>query len=152
MAITNSKNKQLEISEVIAAALGDLYQRRMLPDGIPLYAAIAATIAEGTRPNVEVTQLGNTVFFAYYSEDRKEVYIKALNVDTARNYLENSIQYTKQLNESGVERLVSDTYDKSIEQLFDAIGRTPMAKNWGMKVMESDNNPRVKRMFVVMKD
>lgn len=152
MPITNSKDKQLEISEVIAAALGDLYKRRMLPDGIPLYAAIMATIAEGTQPNVEVTQLGNTVFFAYYSKDRKEVYIKALNVDTARNYLNNSIEFTKGLKAAGVERLVADTYDKAIEQLFDAIARTPMAKNWGMKVMESDNNPRVKRMFVNMKD
>jgi hypothetical protein len=151
MAITNSKEKQLEMPEVIAAALGDLYQRRMLPDGVPLYAAIASTIAEGTRPNVEVSQLGNTVFFTYYSKDRKEVYIKALNVDTARNYLDSSIKFAKHLHDSGVERLVTDTYDKSIEQLFDAIGRTPMAKNWGMKVMESDTNPRVKRIFIVMK-
>lgn len=152
MPITNSKVKQLNTSEVIAAALGDLHARRMIPNGIPLYAAIIATVAEGTQPNAEVTQIGNSVFFTFYSEDRKEVYMKALNVDTARNYLDNSIEMARRLNESGVERLVADTYDKAIEQLFDGIGRTPMAKNWGMKVIESDNNPRVKRIFVVMKD
>jgi hypothetical protein len=152
MSITNSKDKQLEISEVIATALADMHTRRMLPDGIPLHAAILSTIAEGTRPNAEVTQLGNTVFFTFYSKDRKEVYMKALNVDTARNYLNSSLELAKRLHDAGVERLVTDTYDKAIEQLFEAIGRTPMAKNWGMTIMESDNNPRVKRIFVNMKD
>jgi hypothetical protein len=147
MAITNSNEKQLPTSEVIAQALADAQREKLLGD-VPLYAAIMATIREGTLPNTTVEQIGNTVFISHYSEDKAEVAMRAMNVDTARNYLDNSIEYIKKMDASGVQRLTSDFKDKRILQLFKSISRRPEFSHWGMKVYRAkDGNMRA---YVVM--
>lgn len=147
MAIVNSKEKVLPTYQVILQALTNAKREKLLKD-VPVEVALAAMIREGTLPNAEVKQIGNTVFIAHYSKDRAEVYMRALNVDSARNYYDNAMAYADYLSDSGVVRLTSDFNDKRIVQLFKAIANRPGYKHWGMKVYKLSNGGM--RAFVVM--
>lgn len=147
MPIVNSKEKKLPTAEVMVNALGDMKKAGQLKD-YPFEAVLLATAQEGSMPNTAVEQIGNTVFITHYSDDQKEVAMRALNVDTARNYLENSVEYITKLSESGVERMTSDFDDKRILQLFNSIARRPEFAHWGMKVYNKRGGGM--RAFVVM--
>jgi hypothetical protein len=147
MAITNSKDKQLSTSEVIAGAVAEASRDDRLRN-IPVQAALLAIVQEGAMPNTTVEQIGNTVFITHYSEDKAEVAMRALNVDTARNYLDNSLQYITKLSESGVTRMTSDFTDKRILQLFNTIARRPEFSHWGMEVRKLSSGGM--RAYVVM--
>lgn len=149
MAITNSKKEQLGMPEVITHALANEARANRLPEGVSFQAAILAVTKELTMQSAEHKQIGNTVFIAHYSDDRKEVYMRALNVDTARNYLDNSIEYTKYLAKQGVERMVSDFKGDTVLHIFNAIAKDYIDAGWGMKVVRTDNGGY--RAYVVMK-
>lgn len=147
MAITNSKDKTLPIPEIMVGALNDMKRAGQLKD-YPFEAVLLGTVQEGSMPNTTVEQIGNTVFITHYSDDQKEVAMRALNVDTARNYLDNAVEYIKRLSDSGVERMTSDFDDKRILQLFNSIARRPEFAHWGMKVYNKRGGGM--RAFVVM--
>ena len=147
MAIVSSETKQLGISEIIAGALATMQKAGQLKD-IPIETALMTTIREGSMPNTTVEQFGNSVFITHYNEDKTEAAMRALTVDTARNYLDNSIEYIRNLAESGVERMTSDFDDKRILQLFKSIANREEFAHWGMKVYNKRNGGM--RAFVVM--
>ena len=138
MAIVSSKTKQLGISEIIAGALATMQKAGQLKD-IPIETALMTTIREGSMPNTTVEQFGNSVFITHYNEDKTEVAMRALTVDTARNYLDNSVEYIRNLAESGVERMTSDFDDKRILQLFTSIANREEFAHWGMEVHEVED-------------
>lgn len=133
MAYVNSKERKLAIPEIITQALSEAKKAGEFKD-IPVPAALLAVVREGTMENTVLEQIGNTVFISHYSTDGKEVAMRAMNADTARNYLDNSIEYVQKLADSGVVRMTSDFYDKRILQLFKAIANRPEFARWGMKV------------------
>lgn len=147
MAIVNSKEKKLSIPEVMTGALGDMKKAGQLPD-YPFEAILLATVQEGSMPNTTVEQIGNSVFITHYNEDKTEVAMRALNVDTARNYLDNSLEYIRNLDKSGVDRMTSDFNDKRILQLFKSIANREEFAHWGMKVYNTEGGGM--RAFVVM--
>ena len=149
MQLVDSQKEELDTSTIIARAVGEAKDAGQLPKNVTLQAAILSVISEGSMPGTKVEQIGNTVFMSHYSEDGKEVAMRAFNADTARNYLENSIQYVKALAEQGVERMTSDFADKKILQLFNTIARRPELQDWGMQVYKLDNGEM--RAYVVLK-
>lgn len=148
MAVVNSKEKQLPMSEVIAMALGNMEKAKELPEGVPLYAAILGVMQELATTDAKYEQRGNTVFIAHYSEDGREMSVRALNVDTARNYAENTYAYAQDVNAAGVERLTSDFRGTTVLNLFKSVARQPFAKNWSMKVLR--NRDGLMRAYVLM--
>lgn len=149
MQLVSSSKEELDTSTIIARVLGDAKDAGELPKGVTLQAALLSIVAEGTMPNTKVEQIGNTVFLSHYSEDGKEVAMRAFNADVARNYLENSVAYVKALETQGVERMTSDFSDKKILQLFNAIARRSELQEWGMQVYKLSNGEM--RAYVMLK-
>jgi hypothetical protein len=149
MQLVDSNKEELDTSTIIARAVGEAKDAGQLPKNVTLQAAILSVISEGSMPNTKVEQIGNTVFMSHYSEDGKEVAMRAFNADTARNYLESSIKYVKALPEQGVERMTSDFSDKKILQLFNTIARRPELQEWGMQVYNLKSGGM--RAYVVLK-
>lgn len=149
MQLVDSKKEELDTSTIIARAVGEAKDAGQIPKNVTLQAAILSVVAESAMPRTKVEQLGNTVFLSHYSEDGKEVAMRAFNADTARNYLENSIKYVKALPEQGVERMTSDFSDKKILQLFNTIARRPELQEWGMQVYNLKSGGM--RAYVVLK-
>lgn len=148
MPIVNSKEKKLSMPEVITMALGNMQKENQLPKDVPLQAAILGVTYELSATDAKHEQRGNTVFIAHFSEDGKEASVRALNVDTARNYAENTYAYAQDLSNSGVERMTSDFRGTAVLNLFKSVGRQPFAKKWGMKVIK--NKDGMMRAYIVM--
>lgn len=148
MSVVNSKTKKLSLSEVIAMALGNMQKANELPEGVPLYAAILGVVQELTDSGAKYEQRGNTLFISHFSEDGQEVSVRALNVDTARNYAENTYAYAQELHNAGVVRLTSDFRGTTVLNLFKSVARQPFAENWGMKVYKLPNG--LMRAYVSM--
>lgn len=148
MAVVNSKVKKLSLGEVVVMALGNMQKANELPEGVPLYAAILGITQELAASDAKHEQRGNTLFISHFSEDGQEVSVRALNVDTARNYAENTYAYVQELHNAGVVRLTSDFRGTTVLNLFKSVARQPFAENWGMEVRKLSNG--MMRAYVVM--
>ena len=86
----DSKHQQLSNEEIINIAsqnTGSQYS----PEQV-----LAAIMTEVREPNTLVIQQGNTLFIVHRLEkDPSAALFRALNADTAKNFLENSIVFTK---------------------------------------------------------
>lgn len=120
MALVNSKTKKLGLQEVIQKSLEEA-EPDALPKGITLRDAFLAVMGELGIERTESPQIGNTVFITHFSKDGKEVAMRALNADSATNYVQNAIAYGDWLQDRGVERFTTDFYGEEIRQLLTAI-------------------------------
>jgi hypothetical protein len=81
---------------------------------------------------------GNTLFIVHKSpQNPKQAFFRALNADTAANYLENSREFIDQMKKQKYETLVSQFKDPSILSIFKAIARTSDLKQMGYKAIKS---------------
>lgn len=140
MKIVNSKTKKLELAEIIMQSLARDVKAEALPKGVSVEAAILSITAEMSMDNTEPIQIGNTVFISHFSKDRKEVAVRALNMDVATNYIQNAVEYGDWLQEQGVERFTTDFYDENIRQLLTAVfKKTVRRSGGGYKIFKLQN-------------
>ena len=96
-----------------------------LPADMDLQTALAMWVKEMTLPNVEMVQVGNTVFVGHRGKDKNKNKImgRVFNVDTARNLVSNTVKYFKVLQQKGITHY-SVAFDKgTLEQAAKAVGR-----------------------------
>ena len=137
----DSKKDQLSISEIIAKAV---YNNP--PEGVPPYAAILSIVKEGSLPNTEVKQYGNTVFITHFSEDRDLAVGRALNVDAAKNFITNGEEYFRELILGGTKKFVTQFNQKSFATAFMAFKRRPLTtemKLWIGDTPKGDTQVRI---------
>lgn len=113
--VIDSKTRELAPPEIILESLkgSDL-------DGLtPQVAAIAIT-KELSMPEVDAVQFGNTVFIGHRGkgENKDLMWGRALNVDTAQNFVANGLQYLGHLQEIGVRRYVADYDGDELDNVF----------------------------------
>lgn len=84
---------------------------------------------ELTLPDSIVIQLGNTVFLMHRS--KKDPYyaaMRALNADTAQNYLDNSEKFAKMAYDKyKIDVIVSHYEDPTLNKIFEYVGRNKPA-------------------------
>jgi hypothetical protein len=68
---------------------------------------------------------------------------RALNADTARNYLDNSYTFIKDAYDMGFDILVSDFQDPTIMNLFKGISRNPPREGMGYRAERTKDGFRV---------
>jgi len=127
----NSKQKQLSIPEVITTALKDLRvpQQR-------LAASMLGVVQQGSMENTDTKQFGNTVFISTIKTTDNGVtvaYLRALNADTARNYLENGVEYFKYIIDKGVSYVFMTFAESSVVSVLKAIENPAIQEKVGMK-------------------
>jgi hypothetical protein len=122
--ITDSKKEMLSQQEIIETALNETGSKYNLKQGT------AAILAETHMPNCIVMREGNTLFIINFDpKDKTKGMFRALNADTAKNYLENSRTFIKAAGMAGFTMLISQFRDKSILNIFKYISRNPPLKN-----------------------
>ena len=123
--VVDSKQELLNTFEIVQIAhenTGSQY---------PLEVALPAILTELNQPNQHATQLGNTLFSVLTGDNRRG-FFKAWNADTARNFVENSKQFCLYAyNDLGLDVLVTEFDDPTIETLFKAISRNPPQEQMG---------------------
>lgn len=128
--MVNSDEQQLNSLEIVQIALENT---RSKYSSTQAYAAI---MEEMSQPNSMVMQYGNTIFSILKGKNRIG-FFKALNADTAQNFVENSKQFVKWAYEAGLDGLITDFKDPALLQLFKAISRNPPNPGMGYKAMKS---------------
>ena len=108
--VVDSKERPLPAPTVITTALGELDL-----GGITPAAAMAGIAKEMTMKDTDMVQIGNTVFIGHLGkgENKDLMWGRALNIDTAQNFVANGLKYFTHMQKIGVKRYVSD-YDGAI--------------------------------------
>ena len=108
----------------------------------PASTLYAAMIKEMNMPGTSIVRDGNTVFIIHNAQGRVGVF-RALNADTARNYLENSYAFIQGAYKMGFDTLVSDFEDPTIMNIFKAISRNPPQEGMGYRAERTKRGFRV---------
>jgi hypothetical protein len=128
----DSKKDKLSIPEIITQAV---YNEPT--EGVPPYAAILSIVKEGSMPNTEVKEYGNTVFITHFSEDRDLAVGRALNIDTAKNFIINGEEYFRDLVRGNTKKFVAQFDQKSFATAFMAFKRKPITTEMKMWIGET---------------
>lgn len=98
MEVFDSKKKRLSMQEIMIRAL----KNQLDTINVPLEVALLQLVEEIKMPGSEALQIGNTVFITHYSPESKVCAMFALNVDSARNYINNGEVYVRRLMSKGM--------------------------------------------------
>lgn len=126
----SSDEKQLSISEILVYAL----KEQKVPQNM-VAPYLAAFIKEGSMPDTDVRNFGNTVFISHFKtkDNVKVVFGRGLNADTARNYLVNGEEYFKYLLEEKVNYFFTIYEDVRLGTIFKYIQRPEVQARVGGK-------------------
>jgi hypothetical protein len=134
--LVDSKKQELS-SESILMIAAQQTKSPYSPEQV--YAALVKEMnTEGTSTYRE----GNTVFLMHHAKGRIGTF-RALNADTARNYLDNSYIFIKDAYDMGFDVLVSDFKDPTIMNLFKGISRNPPREGMGYRAEKIKDGFRV---------
>ena len=109
--LVDSKKKMLDPSEIILEATKQT-KSKYSPDPV-----LAAVTAEAHSAGAILMRQGNSLFIVHPGKNRTAVF-RALNADTANNYLNNSVQYAKALYMAGFDVMVTEFEDPTLLSIF----------------------------------
>lgn len=130
MQAVDSKKQQLKLADIIRIAgfqTGAPYDTREL---------IIRMTAELSDPRVTHMVYGNTLFMIDKGKGRVG-YMRALNADTAENFLKNSLKFVDVAYALGYDVLVTKFSTPSFLQVFREIAKNVPRKNMGYKVQQT---------------
>lgn len=134
--LVDSKKKQLKDEAVFMVAAQETKSKH------PAAAVLAALVEEANQPGSTLYRAGNTIFIMHHAKDRIGVF-RALNADTARNYLENCYEWVQAAYKMGFDTMVTNFEDPTILNIFKAISRNPPQEGMGYKAMKTDQGYQV---------
>ena len=134
--LTDSKKKELSIDALLMVAA----QQTKSPH--PAQAVYAALVKEMNLEGTSTYREGNTLFIMHHAKGRVGIF-RALNADTARNYLDNSYIFIKDAYDMGFDTLVSDFEDPTIMNIFKGISRNPPREEMGYRAERTKTGFRV---------
>lgn len=134
--LVDSKEKKLGQEAIVMIAAQETKSQH------PASTVYAALVKEMNLPGTSILREGNTLFIIHNAEGRVGVF-RALNADTARNYLESSYAFIQAAYKMGFDTLVSEFEDPTIMNIFKAIGRNPPQEEMGYKAVRTENGFRV---------
>ena len=134
--LTDSKKKKLSSDAVLMIAA---QQTKSKYSAEQVYAAL---VKEMNMEGTSTYRQGNTVFLMHHAKGRIGTF-RALNADTARNYLDNSYQFIQDAYKMGFDILVSDFEDPTIMNIFKGISRNPPQEGMGYRAERTERGFRV---------
>ena len=134
--LVDSKKKQLSEQAIMMIAAQETKSQH------PASTVYAAMIKEMNMVGTSLVRDGNTLFIIHVGEGRTG-FFRALNADTARNYLESSYAFIQGAYKMGFDVLVSEFEDPTIMNIFKAISRNPPQEGMGYRAERTDKGFRV---------
>ena len=134
--LVDSKKKQLKDEAVLMVAAQETKSK------YPAATVFAALVEEMNQHGTSTYRAGNTIFIMHHAKDRIGIF-RALNADTARNYLENCYEWVQAAYKMGFDTLVTDFEDPTILNIFKAISRNPPQEGMGYKAERAKDGYRV---------
>lgn len=134
MTVVDSRQQELSNEEIIAIAAQETGSQYS-PEQVQ-----ASIMAEAHEAGAILMREGNTLFIIHKNPNNPEVGVfRALNADTARNYIENSIVFVQAAAAAGFKTLVTDFEDESLLNIFKYISRNPPMPGMGYAVQRTED-------------
>jgi hypothetical protein len=129
MPVVDSKQQMLEVPEIVQVAVEES------KEPVPFDIAYASVIKEFQDPNGTFLRYGNTIFIIHGSQKTPGTGIfRALNADTAKNFLESSYKFIDAAYRKGYWLLVTQFRDQSLLNIFRVISQNPPRPGMGYAV------------------
>jgi hypothetical protein len=123
--VVDSNEKMLTVQEILEIAAEETGVQK------PFEEVLQALTVELTMPNIWKTRNGNTLFIVHKTAKPGYGYFRALNADTARNFVENGRQFVDGAYKVGFDILVTQFTDPSVLNVFKIIARNPVREQMG---------------------
>jgi len=134
--LTDSKEKELSVEAILMIAAQNTKSKYSAQQ---VYASL---VKEMNLEGTSVYREGNTLFIMHHAKGRIGIF-RALNADTARNYLDNSYTFIQDAYKMGFDILVSDFEDPTIMNIFKGISRNPPQEGMGYRAEKTKRGFRV---------
>lgn len=132
--LVDSKQQKLKMEDIVKIAAKNTKSKYTFNQ---VYLSI---VKELTLPDSIVIQIGNTLFLLHRS--KKDPYyaaMRALNADTAQNYLDNSQEFAKMAYDKySIDVIVSHYEDPALNKIFQYIASKKPA-NMGYNIVKSED-------------
>lgn len=131
-SVVDSKHQQLSTDEIISIAAMETGSTYSFEQG---KAALAAEVHEA---GAVMLRQGNTLFILHKDQrDPTVAVFRALNADTAQNYIKNSAMFLKAAASMGFRILVTQFKDEGLLSIFKAINRNRPLPQLGYVVQKT---------------
>jgi hypothetical protein len=128
--LVDSDKKLLDDEEIVQKAAMNIRSHYS-------YDQIIKSIREELKQEgTQFIREGNTLFIVHYDQDRVGTF-RALNADTALNYINSSWLFVKACYDMGYDVLITEFYDPTIANIFDIISKNPPYPDMGYNIKQS---------------
>lgn len=142
MRVVNSSKEELPPASIIAMHVEGTDKR-----GRSTHEILMMIAKEGTLENADMTQFGNTVFLGHTGTTSTTKMIgRAFNVDTAKNFIANILEYVRYLQDKGITHYATQISDDTLLGAFKIIKRKLEAKDSTVRILPTKSGGHA--MFV----
>ena len=134
MPLVDSRQQMLELGELLKVAAENTKSQ------YPMEFVYAAFVKEVQMPDSKFYRYGNTVYVVHGSPKvpRKGTF-RALNADTAPNFLASGFAFVVDAYKAGFDTLVTQFSDQSLLNIFRNVAKNPPNPGMGYNVQMLDN-------------
>jgi hypothetical protein len=130
--MVDSQQQELSVEDIIGIA-------GMNTDaGVTQAQLINMINAELKMPDTLFIRQGNTLFIIHKAEPRVG-FFRALNADTANNFLQNGMEFIKACYKMGFDTMATEFDDPTVLGVFRYISNNPPNPNMGYQVQKTDD-------------
>lgn len=130
--MVDSREKELSVEDIIGIA-------GMNTDaGVQVGQLIQMVNAELQMPDTLFLRQGNTLFIIHKAKPRVG-FFRALNADTANNFLQNGTEFIKACYKMGFDTMATQFDDPTLLSIFRYISQNPPNPNMGYQVQKTDD-------------
>lgn len=141
--IVDSKQKMLMPDELLKVAAENTKSQ------YPTEMVYAAFTREAQMPNTKFLRYGNVIFVVHGDLEQAGVgAFRAINADTAQNFLQASYQFVIDIYKAGYYKLTTKFEDQSLINVFKIIQRNPPNPNMGFDVKTGADGQYVVTLMV----
>lgn len=134
MQAVDSKKQELNANQIVTIAAQNTKSPYSAQTVLGLF------LKETQAPNTLMMRYGNTLYVIHPGREKKSVgTFRALNADTAQNFLESGYQFVNDAYEKGFDVLQTTFQDESILNIFRTISKNPPREGMGYAVRRTQN-------------
>lgn len=139
MPLVDSRQQMLQVGEILQIAAENTESE------YPIEFVLATFVKEVQMPDSKFYRYGNTIYVIHGSpKDPRKGQFRALNADTADNFLQSGFQFVIDAYKAGFDVLATEFKDQSLLNIFRTVSKNPPNPGMGYQVeMTTDNQYRV---------
>tara|TARA_R110000824_G_scaffold40125_4_gene120581 strand:+ start:2373 stop:2825 length:453 start_codon:yes stop_codon:yes gene_type:complete len=131
MRVVNSNKEELPPASIIAMHVDGTDKR-----GRSTHEILMMIAKEGTLENADMVQFGNTVFLGHTGTTSTTKMIgRAFNVDTAKNFVANGLEYIRYLQDKGITHYATQISDDKLLGVFKIVKKKLEAKDSEVRIL-----------------